>query len=399
MSDDIHDFFDQVDDAWPEDDAGAADGGAPRPPQPPKSRKEMRRNRARRKQQRIAKIVAAVVAVAIVVVACVVGVRLVRSWRAATGSDDSSVVEDYPGPGEGSVSFTVDAGEGVTQIAEKLKADDVIKSVDAFTSVVSANNLTMYPGTYALKKHMKASGAAKFLADQGNASGFVEVRQGERLKEVLQRAAEATDQPLSVYTDAVKDKDIIAELLPEEANGSFEGWLEPGVYSVGDDKSPKAMLKQMVDARIAKLDELGVPQGKERERILIIASIVEAEVNSPDYYGKVARVIDNRLAKDMTLGMDSTVAYGFDTTGTQLTNDQLNDGSNPYNTRVNKGLPPTPISNPGDDAVNAALHPEDGNWLYFVTVNLKTGETKFTDNYDTFQQYVQEYKTNNPDAN
>ena len=77
----------------------------------------------------------------------------------------------------------------------------------------------------------------------------------------------------------------------------------------------------------------------------------------------------------------------------------LDDESNPYNTRIRKGLPPTPISNPGDDAIKAALHPEDGNWLYFVTVNLQTGETKFTDNEDTFNEYVQEYKNNNADAN
>ena len=155
----------------------------------------------------------------------------------------------------------------------------------------------------------------------------------------------------------------------------------------------------MVDARIRKLDEMGVPQGAERERMLIIASIVEAEVNSSDYYSKVSRVIYNRLDKDMTLGMDSTVAYGASINGMQLTNDQLQDTSNPYNTRVNRGLPPTPISNPGDDAIEAAMHPADGNWLYFVTTDLKTGETKFADTDEQFQQLVQEYRRNNPDAN
>ena len=96
--------------------------------------------------------------------------------------------------------------------------------------------------------------------------------------------------------------------------------------------------------------------------------------SSSDYYSKVSRVIYNRLDKDMTLGMDSTVAYGASINGMQLTNDQLQDTSNPYNTRVNRGLPPTPISNPGDDAIEAAMHPADGNWLYFVTTDLKTLE-------------------------
>ena len=188
-------------------------------------------------------------------------------------------------------------------------------------------------------------------------------------------------------------------ILPAEAKGKFEGWFEPGQYDVKSKKSASDILKMMVDKRIAKLDELGVPTGDERERILNIASIAEAEVNIKDYYGKVTRVILNRLDKNMTLGMDSTVAYGNNVKSADITQAMLDDESNPYNTRIRKGLPPTPISNPGDDAIKAALHPEDGNWLYFVTVNLQTGETKFTDNEDTFNEYVQEYKNNNADAN
>ena len=135
-----------------------------------------------------------------------------------------------------------------------------------------------------------------------------------------------------------------------------------------------SLKKAMGEARIAKLDKLGVPTGSDRERILIVASIAESEACNPDDYGKVARVILNRIDQDMPLGMDSTVAYGFNTTGSKLTDEQLEDGSNPYNTRVNKGLPPTPISNPGDSAIQAAMNPPEGKWLYFVTTNLKTGE-------------------------
>ena len=184
----------------------------------------------------------------------------------------------------------------------------------------------------------------------------------------------------------------------EDANGKFEGWFEPGQYDVKSKTSASDVLKMMVDRRVAKLDELGV-DASERERVLTIASIAESEVNSKEYYGKVTRVILNRLDKGMTLGMDTTVAYGLGISASQLTNAQLLDASNPYNTRVNKGLPPTPISNPGDNAINAALNPEDGDWIYFVTTNLETGETKFTASEEEFEQYVQEYKTNNPNAN
>ena len=101
----------------------------------------------------------------------------------------------------------------------------------------------------------------------------------------------------------------------------------------------------------------------------------------------------------MPLGMDSTVAYGFGINGSQLTDEQLQDGSNPYNTRVNKGLTPTPISNPGDSAIQAAMNPPEGKWLYFVTTNLKTGETKFVETEDEFWKIRDEYKNNNENAN
>ena len=144
---------------------------------------------------------------------------------------------------------------------------------------------------------------------------------------------------------------------------------------------------------------MGVPTGSERERILNIASIAEAEVGSEKYYGQVARVILNRLDADMALGMDTTVAYGLGISASQLTDDQLGDDSNAYNTRIHKGLPPTPISNPGDGAITAAVNPPDGKWLYFVTTNLQTGETKFVETEDEFWQIRDEYKNNNENAN
>ena len=183
-----------------------------------------------------------------------------------------------------------------------------------------------------------------------------------------------------------------AGILPDEAGGKFEGWLEPGSYNV-QNKSAEDIIKEMVDARVSKLDSLGVPTGSERERILNIASIAEAEVGSEKYYGQVARVILNRLDADMALGMDTTVAYGLGISASQLTDDQLGDDSNAYNTRIHKGLPPTPISNPGDGAITAAVNPPDGKWLYFVTTNLQTGETKFVETEDESGRFATSTRT------
>lgn len=404
MPEDFHDFFSD-DDSW-DDGSGhdhlgsdGVDGGSsPLPPRPPKSRRDMRRHRKRKHRKRLIVIIASLVVIAMCIGIGVFAYGKVKQWR-HNNLTDSSVVDDYPGPGDGDVAFTVESGQGVAEIAEGLHAKDIIKSVDAFTGVVASNSYTLYPGTYELKYHMKASAVAKILSDEGNAKGFVEVRQGERLDDVLKTAATSSGLPLKDFEDYVNDAAKMNEILPASANGKIEGWLEPGVYNIGDNPTPRSILEQLVQSRIENLNELGVPEGEERERILIIASIVEAEVNSQEYYGKVSRVIENRLKDGMPLGMDSTVAYGFKVKGTELTNDQLNDGSNPFNTRVNKGLPPTPISNPGDDAIQAAMHPEDGDWLYFVTTDLKTGETKFTSSYDEFEKFVQEYKNGNENAN
>ncbi|MUH59052.1 endolytic transglycosylase MltG [Bifidobacterium canis] len=393
MSDDLHDFF-ESDEAW-EGNAGVS----PLPPSPPRSRREMRRQRALKKRKRLILVVILVVSLVVVAVGGVFATRAIKSWRHANMAQES-VAEDYSGPGDSAVAFTIKQGQGVMEVANALQNAEIVKSSETFATYVSSNNLTLYPGTYALKTHMKASQVAQVLSDQGNAKGFAEVRQGERVSEVIDRICTDNDIDKSKFEAIINNKDEAAKILPAEANGNFEGWLEPGTYTVGDvNTAPERLLKEMVQARIKKLDELKVPEGEDREKTLIIASIVEAEVNSSEYYSKVSRVIYNRLSKNMTLGMDSTVAYGAGVNGMQLTNDQLQDASNPYNTRINKGLPPTPISNPGDDAITAALHPADGNWLYFVTTNLSTGETKFAETDEEFQKLVQEYRSNNPDAN
>ena len=203
-------------------------------------------------------------------------------------------------------------------------------------------------------------------------------------------AAAAGDTEPTSASDAVSVHNV-DELLAAIAPDTVIQ-LEPGTYNVKSMKSASEILKAMVDKRIAKWDELGVPAGSDRERVMIIASIAEAEVNKADYYGKVTRGIENRLEQGMSLGMDSTVAYGNNVKPAQVTTEMTQDESNPYNTYKISGLPPTPISNPGDNAIQAALHPEGGNWLYFCTVNLDTGETKFAATADEHDQNVAELR-------
>ncbi|KFI72715.1 aminodeoxychorismate lyase [Bifidobacterium minimum] len=364
----------------------------------PMSRRQRRRIRKTKKRHAIILIVGALVVVALIVVGLYSGYRALSRWsqsRAAQSTTSESL--DYPGPGTGSVSFTVSTGESVDSVASRLVKAGVVKSAQSFTSVVSANSSTIYPGTYALKKRMPAADALAILSDQSKAKGMLEVKSGERVSDVVKSAASLSSIPEADFT-AIVDAGGKG-ILPDEAEGHFEGWLEPGTYDVSNASSASAVLKQMVQARIAKLDDLGVPTGTERQKVLIMASIAESEVNTEEYYGKVVRVILNRLSKSMPLGMDTTVAYGAGVKASELTNAMLADTNNAYNTRVKTGLPPSPISNPGDSAITAAMNPPAGDWLYFVTTNLKTGETKFVATEDEFWKIREEYKNSNEDAN
>ena len=165
------------------------------PPEPPKSRRDMRRHRAKRKHRRIITWIAVIVVVALIAVGSIFGIRMLKHWKAINTADEQIQVEDYSGPGDQDVSFTVESGQGASEIAQNLVKADIVKSVDAFTNAVSAGDFTLYPGTYSLKTHMKASDVAKILSDQSQAGGFVEVRAGERVSDVITAAAQASSRP------------------------------------------------------------------------------------------------------------------------------------------------------------------------------------------------------------
>lgn len=391
MVEDLDELFGDI--STPEESEGMSGS---QPPRPPKSRKEMRRSRRHNRRNIVVAIITVLVTVALVGGVGAFSYVKLKQWTERR-EESSSQLDDFQGPGTGSLSFTVQSGEGVAQIAAHLADADIVKSAEVFASAVSANNSTLYPGTYDLKYHMASADVVAILSDQSKATGILQVRSGERVSDVVVEASKLSGIPESDFHSVVDSGG--AGILPAEAKGSYEGWLEPGSYDVKSMKSAGDIIKSMVDKRVAHLDSLSVPQGEERMRILTVASIAESEVNSNAYYGKVARVIVNRLAKNMPLGMDTTVAYGLGIKADALTDKMLADASNPYNTRIATGLPPTPISNPGTNAIEAALNPPQGDWLYFVTTNMKTGETKFATTESEFWKLRDEYKNSNSNAN
>ncbi|MBR2673086.1 MAG: endolytic transglycosylase MltG [Aeriscardovia sp.] len=350
--------------------------------------------RLRRRERRRRSVTVAVV-IALLVVLCGGG-----AWVFSEMNENGSFAwiqdefaRDYPGPGYGSVQFTVYANDTATEIGERLAAQHVVASKRVFVNAVEADNdqSNLQPGTFDLKYHMSAQEAIAILVNPDKAKDLIQIRSDTRAIDIVsQTVADNPAWTAAEVTAALNNKGV--GVLPTCANGSYEGWLQPGTYDPKSYKTPADMLAAMVKARIAALDALKVPTGPEREKILTIASIIGGEVNQSQYYGKVSRVIANRLAQNMPLGMDSVIAYGNNTQDSELTETMLTDASNPYNDRIHAGLPPTPINQPNSEMIEAAMNPTPGDWLYFVTVNLDTGETEFTDNNAQFQQYKSQYE-------
>ena len=395
MGDDFDSFFDDTNFEKVSDDHDVATHGERlQQQQPVHSRRELRERRRKLSKRRNLRVIFIVVFVVMALVV-VFTVRSVASRRGTSPDSQQSTAEalDYYDSQEGEeVQFTVNSGEDASTIAQHLVQQDIVKTTEGFLHAVNAQNAgsKLQPGVFTLRKHMSSTSVVGVLIDTSAAQGILQVKSGETVSDVINAAAAASGIDVSQFQAIISAGGN--SILPDEAGGSYEGWFEPGSYNVSDSSTTaQSVITQLVQARIAKLDELGIPEGQREEKINV-ASIIENEVNKDEYRGKVSRVIYNRLEQDMPLGMDSVVAYGNGVESSQLTDAMLNDPSNPYNDRVNKGLPPTPISNPGDASLSAAMSPEEGDWLYFCTVNLQTGETKFTASEDEFYQFRDEYK-------
>ncbi|UKY51515.1 endolytic transglycosylase MltG [Streptomyces inhibens] len=207
------------------------------------------------------------------------------------------------------------------------------------------------------------------------------VPEGQRATQIYAAADKALHLPKGSTAKAAKTAHLT---LPAEAKGNPEGYLFPATYPISSDTTPASLLAYMVKTANQRLADDGIAS----YRTVVIASIVQAEADRPADMGKVARVIDNRLARNMPLQMDSTINYalGRSTLNTSHADTRTNS---PYNTYKREGLPPTPIDNPGADALKAAGAPPAGDWLYFVTV--KPGDTRFTADYQEHLRNVREF--------
>lgn len=317
--------------------------------------------------------------------------------------------EDYSGEGTDPVAVTVVKGQTLAQIGQTLKKEGVVASVDAWLAAAKREPQAMSigPGLYDMRLRMSAKSAVNRMIDPKNRIiDQLLLREGLRIWESIDKISAATGLSKAKLEKAANNGDKIG--LPNYAHDFAEGFLFPATYQLEKGESATEVMTRLVDRWNEAADKLKLNAGAKKLGItpyeaMIIASLVQAE-GHPDDFAKVARVIYNRLDKDTwggtsgLLQMDATVNYALKSSDLRLSTEQLQNTKSKYNTYLYPGLPPTPINSPGEDAMKAALHPADGDWLYYVTVNPDTGETKFTADYDEFLKFRDEleawYKAN-----
>ncbi|HVT70104.1 MAG TPA: endolytic transglycosylase MltG, partial [Trebonia sp.] len=285
---------------------------------------------------------------------------------------------DYTGAGTGAVTVQVMSGDTAFSLAPRLQQLGVIESARAFTNAAEASTAAtgtgsggLQAGYYQLHYHMQASLAyAALVNPKDRVQTTVTIPEGKRAVDVIAIIAKQTKIPLKDFQQVLAKP---AELgLPSYANGKVEGYLFPATYAVVPHETALQILQAMVqrfnvEAQQVNLVAAAKTVGLTPAQVITEASLAQAEGGSVSDYPKIAEVINNRLAKGMHLQFDSTVLYGLGKYAVSATFKQINTPG-PYNTYLNAGLPPGPIANPGDAAIQAILHPDHGDWLYFLTV-------------------------------
>lgn len=290
---------------------------------------------------------------------------------------EAMIGNDYAGPGSGQVTLEIKQGQSGTEVISALVSMDVVKSARYTLRLAGEQNTVFYPGTFQLKKQMRSSDALAVLGKASNAlSHHVTIKEGLRLPNVLNTLSKSTGIPVSDFEAAAQE---LAGFELGAGAPSIEGYLFPATYNFGPELNAKQILQQMNARMVQELDSFKVKKS-DWHRVLTLAGLIQAEARRTEDFYKVSRVFLNRIDKGMKLQSDATVSYGVNgktvsTTAAERAND------NPYNTYLHLGLPVGPISAPGRIAIDAALHPAQGSWIYFCAVNLETGETWFSSTY------------------
>lgn len=274
----------------------------------------------------------------------------------------------------------------------------MVQSEQAWSEAIRTEEraTSIQPGRYVMQTEMRAIDALTLLINPGQSRIRAQftVPEGLRLSAQVDVLVKGTKIKASAYEKALDSPKKLG--LPAYAKNNPEGFLFPDTYELVGDPTATSVLKQMTSRFNDVAEEIDLEADAKKLKVsprdvVIVASILEKEVRGEGDRAKAARVIYNRLEKGEPLGLDSTVIYA-ENLKTNTTTAKDRQSTSKYNTYKYPGLPPGPIAAPGKAALEAAAAPADGDWMYWVTVNYDTGETKFAKTLAEHNKYVKEFQ-------
>ena len=287
------------------------------------------------------------------------------------------------------VELVIPTGSNSRDIGELLEEKGVIESAMGFrvAAYLDGGAEDIQAGRYEIPTGLSANDALAQLLEDGPIVEFVTVTfpEGSWLTDFARILDEKTHIDGKEFLKLVTTGKIESQYRPEGID-TMEGLLFPSTYQIVENDTAESVAnrlagefeKQVESLDFSRAEELGVTPYE----AITIASMIEAEAALDEERPMVARVIYNRIAEEMELGIDATVQYAIGEHKEELTVSDL-DVDSPYNTRKYPGIPPTPIGAPGKASLEAALEPADGPWLYYV-LNDCEGHHAFSESYDEF---------------
>ncbi|HVV13028.1 endolytic transglycosylase MltG [Amycolatopsis sp.] len=334
------------------------------------------------------------------------------------GIDSIFGYDDYDGQGDSDVVIEIGQGDSTNAIGTELFNSGVVASAKAFVKASEDNSkvLGLQPGYYVVKTKMSGAAAVTQLTSAAARVGVLQVRAGTQLDDITQPDGSVTPGVFSLLAKAscatlnghstcvsaddlrkqAQTADLSALGVPGWAAGiagkgtdsrRIEGLVAPGVYDVKPGWNASELLGFVLKNSATKIQSAGLASSSQVQnmtpyQILIIASLIEREGVNADF-AKISRVIYNRIGDNMRLQLDSTVNYLLDKPVVTTTDaDRQRPGV--YNTYTFAGLPPTPIGSPSANAIQTALQPAQGDWLYFVKCD-KNGLSCFASTIEEHQ--------------
>ena len=297
------------------------------------------------------------------------------------------------------IVFSVDPGANLAHIASQLQSQGLIRNSKTFQIYAKIQGLAskFKVGEYSLNQAMTPDEIMTVIVSGKSITRNLTIAEGLNLFDIAQIFEKNNIGTQEEFFNLVHDKQFIKSLLDENLT-SLEGYLFPETYKITKFEGTKSILTQMVSRFTVVWKEIepeARKMGWTRKQIIIFASIIEKETGASFERPLVSSVFHNRLIKKMRLQTDPTVLYGMAINqGKMPGNITKTDLLTPtaYNTYTNAGLPPTPIANPGKEALLATINPANSKYLFFVSKN--NGTHVFSENLQQHNKAVQEFQMN-----